>query len=45
MPITAFMAKIGAKTVHKVNKNLLGKLFGVYLFIVACRLFLEYFEI
>ena len=45
VPITALMAKIGARTVHKVNKNLLGKLFGVYLFIVACRLFLEYFEI
>ena len=45
VPITAVMAKIGARTVHKVNKKLLGKLFGVYLFIVACRLFLEYFEI
>ncbi len=44
VPITAFMAKIGAKTVHKVNKNLLGKLFGAYLFIVACRLFLEYLK-
>ena len=44
VPITALMAKIGARTVHKVNKNLLGKLFGVYLFIVACRLFLEYLK-
>ena len=43
-PITAFMAKIGAKTVHKVNKNLLGKLFGIYLFFIACRLFLEYLK-
>jgi len=43
-PITAFMAKVGAKTVHKVNKNLLGKLFGAYLFIIACRLFLEYLK-
>tara|TARA_B100000315_G_scaffold244046_1_gene268115 strand:- start:54 stop:887 length:834 start_codon:yes stop_codon:yes gene_type:complete len=43
-PITAFMAKVGAKTVHKVNKNLLGKLFGIYLFIVACRLFFEYLK-
>ena len=45
VPITAIMAKVGAKTVHKVNKNILGKLFGAYLFIVACRLFLEYLEI
>jgi len=44
VPITAFMAKIGAKTVHKVNKNLLGKLFGIYLFFIACRLFLEYLK-
>ncbi len=44
VPITVLMAKIGAKTVHKVNKSLLGKLFGVYLFIVACRLFLEYLK-
>jgi len=44
VPITVLMAKIGARTVHKVNKGLLGKLFGVYLFIVACRLFLEYLK-
>ena len=44
VPITALMAKIGARTVHKVNKSLLGKLFGIYLFIVACRLFLEYLK-
>ena len=44
VPITAFMAKIGAKTVHKVNKNLLGKLFGIYLFIVGSWLFLEYLK-
>jgi len=44
VPITAFMAKIGAKTVHKINKNILGKLFGIYLFIISCRLFLEYLK-
>jgi len=44
VPITAFMAKIGARTVHKVNKRLLGKLFGIYLFFVACRFFLEYLK-
>ena len=45
VPITMFMAKIGAKTVHKVNKKLVGKLFGIFLFIVSCRLFYEYFTI
>ena len=45
VPITMIMAKIGAKTVHKVNRQLVGKLFGVFLFFVSCRLFYEYFTI
>jgi uncharacterized membrane protein YfcA len=45
VPITTFMAKIGAKTVHKFDKRLIGKLFGIYLFIVSCKLFYEYFSI
>jgi len=44
VPITTFMARIGAETVHKVDKGIIFKLFGVYLFIVACRLFYEYFS-
>jgi uncharacterized membrane protein YfcA len=44
VPITTFMAKIGAETVHKVDKRIIGKLFGIYLFIVACRLIYEYFS-
>ncbi len=44
VPITTFMAKIGAESVHKFDKRLIGKLFGIYLFIVACRLFYEYFN-
>ena len=44
-PITMFMAKIGAKTVHKVNKRIVGKLFGIFLLFVSCRLFYEYFTI
>ena len=43
VPITAVMAKIGAETVHKLDRRLIGKFFGIYLFIVACRLFYEYF--
>ena len=42
VPITTFMAKIGAESVHKFNKRLVGKLFGIYLLIVSCRLFYEY---
>jgi len=45
VPITMFMAKIGAKSVHKFNKKLIGKLFGVYLFIISCKLFYDYFSI
>ena len=44
VPITAFMAKIGAETVHKFNKRLIGRIFGIYLFIVACKLFYDYFS-
>jgi len=42
IPITTFMAKIGAQSVHKFNKGLIGKLFGIYLLLVSCRLFYEY---
>ena len=45
VPITAFMAKIGAKTVHKFDKNLLGKFFGIYLFIIGSWLFFEYLKL
>ena len=44
VPITTFMAKIGAKTVHKFDKRLIGKLLGIYLFIISCKLFYEYFS-
>ena len=44
IPITTFMAKIGAETVHKFNKGLIGRIFGIYLFIVACKLFYDYFS-
>jgi len=42
VPITTFMAKIGAQSVHKFNKRLVGKMFGIYLLFVSCRLFYEY---
>jgi len=44
VPITTFMAKICAKTVHKFDKRLIGKLLGIYLFIISCKLFYEYFS-
>ena len=42
VPITTFMAKIGAKIVHKVNKKIIGKFFGIFLLLVSLRLFFEY---
>ena len=44
VPITTFMAKIGARTVHKVNKQFIGKLFGIFLLLVSLRLFIDYFS-
>ena len=42
VPITIFMAKIGAKTVHKIDKKLITKLFGLLNIIVSVILFFEY---
>ena len=44
IPITMLMAKIGAKAVHQINKQTINRLFGVFLLIVSCRLFFEYFS-
>ena len=44
IPITMLMAKIGAKAVHQINKRIINKLFGVFLLIISCRLFFEYFS-
>ncbi len=35
VPITTFMARIGANTAHKINKTKLQKLFGIFLYIVG----------
>jgi len=45
IPITTFMARIGAKTVHKIDKNKISKFFGIFLLIVACKFLYEYFKI
>ena len=42
VPITIFMAKIGAKTVHKIDKQLITKLFGLLNIVVSVLLFFEY---
>ena len=45
IPITTFMARIGAKTVHKIDKKKISKLLGFFLLIIATKFLLEYFKI
>ena len=44
VPITTFMAKIGANTVHKIDKNKVSKLFGIFLLIVGTKFLYNYFN-
>ena len=44
VPITTFMARIGAKTVHKIDKNKISKYFGIFLIIVASKFLYEYLK-
>ena len=45
IPITIFMAKIGATTVHKVKKEIIAKLFGFFLIVIASRFLYDYFNL
>ena len=45
IPITTFMARIGAKTVHKIDKNKITKIFGIFLLLIASKFLMEYFKI
>ena len=45
IPITTFMARIGARTVHKINKNKISKFFGIFLLFIAAKFFYEYLKI
>ena len=44
IPITMLMAKIGAITVHKINRRIINRLFGVFLLVISSSLFLEYLK-
>ena len=43
VPVTMMMAPLGAKVVHKIDKDLLSKIFGFFLLIISARSFYEYF--
>ena len=45
IPITTLMARVGAKTVHKIDKNKISKFFGIFLLIIASKFLYEYFKI
>ena len=45
IPITTFMARLGAKTVHKIDKKKISKFFGIFLLAVSIRFFYEYIKL
>ena len=45
VPVTMIMARIGAKAVYKIDKNILSKIFGTFLILVSIRSFFEYLNI
>ena len=45
IPITTFMARIGAKTVHKIDKNKVSRYLGFFLLLIAAKFFYEYFKL
>ena len=45
IPITTFMARIGARTVHTIDKNRISKYFGVFLLIIGSKFLYEYFQL
>ncbi len=45
VPITTFMARIGANTVHSINKNKIQKYFGLFLIVIGTKFLYEYFKL
>ena len=45
IPITTFMARIGARTVHKIDKQKISKFFGVFLLVIGSKFLFEYFKL
>ena len=45
IPITTFMARIGARTVHKINKQRISKYFGFFLLVIGSKFLFEYFKL
>ena len=45
VPITTIMARIGANTVHKLERSKVQVLFGIFLYVVATIFLYRYFNI
>ena len=45
IPITTFMARIGAQTVHKIDKKRISKYFGIFLLVIGSKFLFEYFKL
>ncbi len=45
VPVTTFMARIGANTAHKMNKTKLQKLFGIFLYVIGTIFLYRYLNI
>ena len=45
IPITVMIAKVGASTVHKMKREIIAKLFGIFLIIIASRFLYDYFNL
>jgi len=45
IPITTIMAKVGANTVHRINKNMVTKFFGIFLFFIGSIFLYRYLQI
>jgi len=45
IPITTFMARVGAKTVHKIDKQKISKYFGIFLLVIGVKFLFEYFKL
>ena len=44
-PITAFMARLGAKASHRIDKKKMTKYFGLFLIIIGTKFLYEYFNL
>ena len=45
IPITTIMARLGAKTVHKIDKKKISKFFGIFLLMISIKFLFEYFKL